>query len=107
MTTVKHAPDTGLTSEDIEIIHSIFRKYPSVKHVKIFGSRANGRYKNGSDIDLVILNNDFKCEDIASIRSDFEESALPYFVDIIDYKSITNNNLKDHINSIGLEFYLI
>jgi predicted nucleotidyltransferase len=107
MISIKQIFNTGLTDEDTAIIYNIFNKYPSIKEVKIFGSRANKKYKVGSDIDLVILNNDFGSADIALIKSDFEESSLPYFVDLIEYKTIKNQNLKEHINNVGIAFYSI
>ncbi len=46
----------GLTDRDIQTIHDILYKYPEVSLVHIFGSRAKGTSKPGSDIDLAIMN---------------------------------------------------
>jgi predicted nucleotidyltransferase len=55
-----------------------FKKYPDVKSVLIFGSGARGKYKQGSDIDLAIMNNGVNDKLISKIKSDFQESSLPY-----------------------------
>jgi len=44
----------GLTEDTIEKFHSVFRKYPEIEEVIIYGSRAKGNYREGSDIDLTL-----------------------------------------------------
>ena len=44
----------GLLTSDLNFIISLFQKFPSIQEVKIFGSRAKGNFKNGSDVDLSI-----------------------------------------------------
>ena len=95
----------GLTEDDIERIFSIFKKYASIKLVQIFGSRANGSFKNGSDIDFAIMNEGVSLQEILEIKSDFEESDLLYFVDIVDVNTLTNDNLINQIKHNGKDFY--
>ena len=44
----------GLSDEVIVDLRAVFRQYPNVQEVLIFGSRMKGDYRNGSDIDLAI-----------------------------------------------------
>ena len=46
----------GLTERDMQTIQDIFNKYPEVEVVHIFGSRAKGTFKIGSDVDLALMN---------------------------------------------------
>ena len=95
----------GLTERDMQTFQKIFSAFPDVKEVQIFGSRAKGNYKNGSDIDLAIVNDDFNSNTLAKLAGEFEESSLPYKVDIVAMKYLKLHELIDHINRVGVVFY--
>lgn len=95
----------GLTSIHQAIIDRIFSQYPHVEEVIVFGSRAKGNYKPGSDIDLAIKGADLTREDLCSLTEAFEESLLPFFVDLLAYSSISNPDLKAHIDRVGITIY--
>jgi predicted nucleotidyltransferase len=97
--------NTGLSDRDLMTINDILKKYPEVLKVNIFGSRAKGNFKKGSDIDLVILNSNVDDRTVSRISSDFDDSTLPYFVDIIDYDHINAPALKDHIDRVSFNIY--
>lgn len=86
-------------------IFHILEKFPSIKTVNIFGSRAKGNYKPGSDIDLAILNKGVDDAVIRNVSSDFEESSLPYKVDLINFPTLKHEELIEHINRVGITFY--
>lgn len=95
----------GLSERNVETIIEILSKYSSISCVRIFGSRAKGNYKTGSDIDLAIMNDGFSTDDLMRIQADFAESSLPFFVDIINYQTISHPELKEHIDRAGIIFY--
>lgn len=95
----------GLSERNVETIIEILSKYSSISSVNIFGSRAKGDYKTGSDIDLAIMNDGFSTDDLMRIQADFAESSLPFFVDIINYQTISHPELKEHIDRAGILFY--
>lgn len=95
----------GLSARDTATIHDIFRKYPEVTQVHLFGSRAKGAHKPGSDVDLAIMNVDVSAETVCAIKNDFEESDLPYLFDLVHYPSLNHKEFKDHINRVGTAFY--
>lgn len=86
-------------------IHGIFSKYPEVKQVQVFGSRAKGNYKNGSDIDLAVMNSEITFKTISHLRSDFQESSIPYSVDIVNFAMLKHEDFIDHIKRVGQIFY--
>ena len=95
----------GLTNKEIQAIHSVFKKFPNVRKVVILGSRAMGNFKKGSDVDLAIMGK-IKSETVDKISSILnEETTLPYLFDVIHYESITNKELKRHIDEHGALFY--
>jgi len=95
----------GLSDNVIDEINSIFKKYPSISKVIVYGSRAKGNYRTGSDIDLVIFdaNNDYKL--LAKLMNELDDLLLPYMIDLSFYDEIDNPNLKEHIDRIGIAFY--
>lgn len=95
----------GLTERDLSTIKGILQKYPEIDHVVIFGSRAKGTYKPGSDIDLAVMNTGGLPQTIARISSDLEESNLPYSVDLVYFPFLENQDFISHIKRIGAPFY--
>jgi uncharacterized protein len=96
----------GLNQRDINTITEIIRRYPDVSEVKIFGSRALGNHHKGSDIDLAIMNARVSDKTIRKMLGDFEESLLPYFVDVVNYPALENKSLREHISRIGKELFI-
>ena len=95
----------GLTKTDIKVIRSVFKKFPQIKKVVMLGSRAMGNFKKGSDVDLAVMGN-VKPEVVTEISMILnEETTLPYMFDCIHYKSISNKELKRHIDEEGVVFY--
>ena len=93
-TTVDH----GLSPSQVQKIKSIIsQSAPEAERVALFGSRANGTYKNHSDIDLVIYG-DVDRATINRLFTLFLESNIPYKVDVTAYKLISYPPLKQHID---------
>lgn len=95
----------GLTQRDIDTITGIFRKYSELTLVHIFGSRAKGNYRLGSDIDLAVMNSNVDEQIMRNIAADFEDSSLPYNVDIILYPTLKHTQLREHIERVGIMIY--
>ncbi|MEX1270457.1 MAG: nucleotidyltransferase domain-containing protein [Balneolaceae bacterium] len=96
----------GLTGRDMKAIQTIFESYPEVKTVYVFGSRAKGNYRTGSDVDLAIMNEGISIKRLSRLRSDFEESSLPYKIDLVDFTHIEKQEFIDHINRVGVPFFV-
>lgn len=94
----------GLTDKTINILKKFFSKYPEIEEVKIYGSRAKGNYRKGSDIDFALYGDiDFRL--LSKITSEIDELPTPYKYDVTDYKTIENQDLKEHIDKVGKIFY--
>ena len=96
----------GLSDRTLNTLDSIFRKYGSIKEAILYGSRAKGNYRNGSDIDLTLkTDTGFSRTDMLRIAGDFDDSDIPYFVDVSIYDKLSNPDLKAHINRVGKVLY--
>ena len=98
----------GLPEKTLATLNSIFRNYPGIKQVLLYGSRAKGNYRNGSDIDLTIKTGEgFTFSDLLHIAGDFDDSDMPYLVDVSIYEMLTNADLKAHIDRVGKVLYRV
>lgn len=95
----------GLSSNTISQINAVFIQYPTIEKVVIYGSRATGKYKVGSDIDLVMYGNDLNYQIQMDIFDALDELLLPYSIDLAIYHTLNHDNLKEHINNVGQIFY--
>ena len=96
----------GLPERTLNTLMDIFIKYPVIKEVILYGSRAKGKYRNGSDIDLSLkANGAFTHADLLRITGDLDDSDLPYRVDVLVYEDLSNQDLKAHIDRVGKVLY--
>ena len=96
----------GLSDKTLATLSSIFRKYPGIKQTVIYGSRAKGNYRTGSDIDLTLITDEtFTHNDLLHIAGDFDDSNIPYLVDVSIYNKLSNADLKAHIDRVGKVLY--
>ncbi|PKQ69872.1 nucleotidyltransferase domain-containing protein [Raineya orbicola] len=95
----------GLKVETILAIQQVLAKYQEVEKAILYGSRAKGNYRLGSDIDLTLLGDKLSFDILQNIENELDDLLLPYKIDISLYKQIKNPDLLKHIDSIGKIFY--
>jgi len=95
----------GLKEATLNKIIAVFAKYTQIEKILLYGSRAKGNYRNGSDIDLTLIGDQLDYSQLSSIESDIDDLFLPYAFDISIFKDIDNPDLVDHINRIGVVLY--
>jgi len=95
----------GLTDKTIQQINDVFAQFTAIEQVIIYGSRAQGNYKNGSDIDLTIKGKDLTMQLIFVIEDKLDDLLLPYTFDLSLFEQINNPDLINHIHRVGEVFY--
>jgi len=96
----------GLQEFELNCIVDAIKKFNEVEKTVIFGSRAKGNYKPGSDIDIAIYGDDITFHTLSALTWILEEQvSLPYFFDVIDYTHIKHKELKEHIDRVGKVIY--
>ena len=84
----------------------IFSSYPEVEKVIIFGSRALGNAKLGSDVDCAFIGKNLTFQLVSRIQNYLEEETLfPYFFDCVHLESTRNQELLEHIKIYGKILY--
>ena len=96
------AIDCGLSREDIKLLQTLLAEYGEIDEVILFGSRAMGTFKKGSDIDLAIKGPNAGVILTPLLGRLENDIPLPYKFDLIHYESILEPGLKEHIDQHGI-----
>lgn len=106
LTTNKTVVTIGLEDEDLQNITTVLNTYTEVEEAVIFGSRAKGNYKNASDVDIALKGTSLNYTITGNISYLLnEETQMLYQFDVLNYYTINNKDLTEHINRIGISFY--
>jgi predicted nucleotidyltransferase len=95
----------GLSEQTVNKIISILEQQPELEEAILFGSRAKGTNREGSDIDIALKGNKLNFQTIKKIELRLDEQLLPYEINLVLYKSIENQDLTEHINRKGIAIY--
>lgn len=95
----------GLKTATIQAIQDIFKKYPEVEKTILYGSRAKGNYRPGSDIDLTLIGEHLNLTTLQKIENELDELLLPHKIDLSLQKQIQNTDLLEHIERVGKVFF--
>lgn len=99
------ASTLGLKDAQLAEIRRFAQKNPAIERVSIYGSRAKGNYRPGSDVDLVLEGKELKLTNQLSFWNDLDDSDQPYFFDTIILHHIQNDSLLEHIRRVGVVIY--
>jgi predicted nucleotidyltransferase len=97
--------ETGLSEKSLQAIANVVYSNERVQEAKIFGSRAIGTFREGSDIDICLIGEELTLTDLNRISSELDELNIPEMIDLVNFRTIKNENLIEHIShfSVRLE----
>lgn len=95
----------GLNESTISAINHVLSNYPDIEKAVIYGSRAKGNYRNGSDIDLTLFGNALTYAQLNGIETQLDDLLLPYSIDLSLFNLLDNPDLISHIKHAGKTFY--
>lgn len=95
----------GLSQEVVARLRGVFARETDVRRVLIYGSRAKGNDRPGSDIDLALEDEGLSHADLLRIETAIDDLNLPYKIDLCLYRQIENPDLLDHIRRVGVVFF--
>lgn len=99
------AQSFGLPAATLDQLNSVFARHDAIDSVLIYGSRAKGNYRHGSDIDLTIKSGEIPFAEFMQIEDQIDDLMLPYTVDLSQYRQIGNAELIAHIDRVGVAIY--
>lgn len=102
---MKQSVDIGLDDRVIERIQDVFRRHNTIERVMLYGSRAKGSWKPGSDIDITLMGSSLNADVLNAVYNELDDLNLPWTFNISLFSSIENENLVAHIERVGLPLY--
>jgi predicted nucleotidyltransferase len=97
--------NTGLSRDDVTSVQQTLRRFQESAKLILYGSRAKGNYRPGSDIDLTLIGSELSHQDLLDIELALDDLPLPHKFDLSLHHQVDNPQLIDHINRVGKLFY--
>lgn len=95
------ADEFGLSARTLERLRTVLSRYPQVRRALIYGSRALGTHRPGSDIDLTLDAPTLSFSDFLRLEQEVDDLLLPYQMDLSRLADIEDGPLRDHIDRAG------
>lgn len=96
----------GLSDSTRQKICEVLARFPQVEKAVLYGSRAKGNYKNGSDIDLTLFGHpELTLKLLNRIMDAIDDLLLPYTIDLSIFDDLGDVELVEHIQRVGVTFY--
>ncbi len=98
----------GLSTAVIGKIRDVLSRHPAVRRAVIYGSRAKGNFKPGSDIDLTLVTAEghkISQAELAQILDELDDQLLPYLLDLSVFDDLRHEGLREHIERVGQVFF--
>ena len=93
---------TGLSPEKLRTIRHTIGADSRVRRLVLFGSRAKGNWREGSDIDLAVTGVGLEHADASRWADLLEEELFPWSVDVVLLNNSTDPALREHIERVGV-----
>ncbi len=98
-------PQHGLPAETVKQISSVLAHFPAVEKAVLFGSRAKGTHKPGSDIDLSLMGEALDWRTVGKIYDALDDLLLPYRFSLILFDRNTDPDVAAHIARVGVPLF--
>ncbi len=95
----------GLPQSTIEAIRTVLARHPQVEKAILYGSRAKGTYKHGSDIDLTLCGDGLTLAVQQQIMAELDDLLLPHMIDLSILSQIGDPEVVEHIRRVGVVFF--
>lgn len=92
----------GLSDSTVAKIRGVLARFPAIDKAVLYGSRAKGNYRPGSDIDLTLPGAMLTPRLLADA---LDELLLPYSIDLSLFEQLNHADLREHIERVGVVLY--
>ena len=100
------AGETGLSPFVLDNLKKTFARFPEIEKVMLFGSRATGHHRPGSDIDLAVFAPKLSDQAFSRLAGEVDELPIAFSMDIVHFDTLENPALKKQILSQGKTLYI-
>lgn len=105
MTTAHSLGTTGLKDSTWAAIQGVLARHPNVTHCILYGSRAMGRHKPASDIDLALVGEHLTSSEVGDIAAELDDLLLPWEIDLSARHLLNHPELEAHIDRVGVSVF--
>lgn len=91
----------GLPNDASEQLLMAIGAHPQVQRVVLYGSRALGRQRSGSDVDLCLHAPEMNLAELLELGAQLDDLLLPWLIDLQLNHLITHEGLREHIQRAG------
>ena len=95
----------GLPAAAVAKIQAILATFPAIEQATLYGSRALGRHRPGSDIDLTLAGDGLDVRTLARLDGALDDLLLPWRFDLSVQSSLQSPELIEHIQRVGQLLY--
>jgi predicted nucleotidyltransferase len=95
----------GLPDEFLRVVQLFGNSNPRIEQIILYGSRATGQYRNGSDVDLALVGSHLTIDDIIQFERQLETLDVLNKFDVLLFDKISSPELKEQILTSGVELY--
>jgi predicted nucleotidyltransferase len=95
----------ALRDKDLAVLRRTLRRFPCVREVRVFGSRAAGHPRRASDIDLAISAPDATADEWLQLTEAIHEAPIIYEFDLVRTERTHNPRLIEKIACEGVPIY--
>jgi predicted nucleotidyltransferase len=95
----------GLPEHAIQAIQQVLAAHPEVEQAIVYGSRALGRQRLASDIDLTLIGPAIGLSTLARIEVELDDLLLPWMIDLSRLADLSHPPLLAHIERVGQVLY--
>jgi predicted nucleotidyltransferase len=95
----------ALRDQDLAVLRRTFHRFPCVREVRLFGSRATGQARRASDIDLAISAPDATADQWLEFTDALEAAPIVYEFDVVRTERAHNSRLMEKIAREGVPIY--
>jgi uncharacterized protein len=97
----------GLRDKDMAFLQQAFECVPGLEQAVLYGSRACGTHRHGSDIDLALKGAALTLHDILRFQGECDaESPSLLRHDVVQYDTLEENGLKASIDRDGVVIFV-
>ena len=95
----------GFRQRVLDFIVNLPNLYPEIQKIVLYGSRAKGTFKPGSDIDLAVYGPGLDFDTVREITNYLEGLPTLYQFDVTHMDTLKHQGLKDHVGRVGKLIY--
>ena len=97
----------GLKQAHVDKIRRVLSEHSEVEKAVLYGSRAKGTNRPGSDIDIALIGDQLDLQVLNKISQEFDDLLLPHNIDLCIYHQLDDADLVNHISRVGKVLYAV